>query len=142
MYDASTNEVVKSTATGSATDKTFIIDHPIDDNKYLVHACLEGPDVGVYYRGKGEITNDTSTTIELPNYVDALAYEFTIQLTTCYTGKENQIYQSSDIEHNRFTVHGENGKFFWLVHGKRNDIETEPLKTDTTVKGSAPYKWI
>ena len=35
--------------------KTFIIDHPIDKNKYLVHGCLEGPEFGVYYRGKSEI---------------------------------------------------------------------------------------
>ena len=29
-----------------------IIDHPDDkENKYLIHGCLEGPEVGVYYRG-------------------------------------------------------------------------------------------
>jgi hypothetical protein len=35
------------------TSKTFIIDHPIKKDKYLVHACVEGPETGVYYRGKG-----------------------------------------------------------------------------------------
>ena len=28
--------------------KTFIIEHPQDTEKYLIHACLEGPEVGVY----------------------------------------------------------------------------------------------
>ena len=33
-------------ATGPS--KSFIIDHPTDPSKYLVHVCLEGPEAGVY----------------------------------------------------------------------------------------------
>ena len=52
-----------STSTQAELDlkKTFIINHPLDDSKYLVHACLEGPEAGIYYRGDGEITNNEST---------------------------------------------------------------------------------
>ena len=57
--------------------KTFIIDHPVDDSKYLIHSCLEGPEAGVYYRGRGEIINNKSTEIILPNYVESLAKNFT-----------------------------------------------------------------
>ena len=46
--------------------KSFIIDHPDDSSKYLVHVCLEGPEAAVYYRGKGEITNNNSVVIYLP----------------------------------------------------------------------------
>jgi hypothetical protein len=32
--------------------------------------------------------------------------------------------------------------FYWLVFGKRCNIEVEPDKSTVIVKGSGPYKWI
>ena len=49
---------------------------------------------------------------------------------------------ASRIENNCFNVYGENCEFFWVVQGKRNDIDVEPMKTDVEIKGSGPYKWI
>jgi hypothetical protein len=127
--------------TGPAGEKTFVINHPNDTNKYLVHACLEGPEAGVYYRGIGEITNNEYITINLPDYVSNLAYDFTIQLTGIYDNKI-KIFNTSEVIDNRFNVYGENGKFYWLVQGKRHNINVEPLKTQTIVKGDGPYRWI
>lgn len=121
------------------TSKTFVLDHPVDKEKYLVHACLEGPEAGVYYRGKSTIDNDTSVTIELPSYADKIATDFTVQLTAI--GKCNQ-YFTSEVEDNKFTVHGNNGAFFWLVHGKRLDIDVEPLKKDKELRGDGPYTFL
>lgn len=121
--------------------KSFVINHPIQQDKYLVHACLEGPEAGVYYRGTGVISNNNSTVIELPEYVGAFATDFTIQLTPIYNGKIN-ILNVSEIIDNKFTVYGENGKFYWNVIGKRLEIVTEPLKTDVEVKGQGPYLYI
>jgi hypothetical protein len=142
MYNTTTFEVVRSTAATSSQAKTFVIDHPKDKNKYLVHACLEGPESGVYYRGKGEIINGESVNILLPDYVDALATEFTIQITPIYCGKKIEQLYTSEVENNSFYVYGENCKFFWLVQGKRDDIQVEPLKSNVELKGSGPYKWI
>jgi hypothetical protein len=103
---------------------------------------LEGPEVGVYYRGKGEITNDKEITIELPDYVEKLAHNFTIQITPIYSGKEIKQLYASAVFNNSFTVYGENAKFYWLVHGTRSNIKTEPLKSQTILKGNGPYKWI
>ena len=48
-----------------AGTKNFKIDHPLDPkNKDLIYSCLEGPEIGVYIRGR--ITNRTE--IELPIY--------------------------------------------------------------------------
>ena len=124
-----------------AANKTFIINHPLESNKYLVHACLEGPESGVYYRGKGEITNNHNTTIMLPDYVEKLAKDFTIQITHIYDGN-TKTYSASEITNNVFSVYGENVKFYWMVHGKRGDIAIEPLKSETSVKGSGPYLWM
>jgi len=135
VYDSLNNNLLYNTT------KTFVIEHPVIPNKFLVHACLEGPETGVYYRGKGEITNDNFATIVLPDYLYTLASEFTVQITPIFNGKL-QNYNVSEVIDNQFNVYGNNGKFFWIVHGKRYDIEVEPNKTDVNVNGNGPYLWI
>ena len=46
-------------------------------DKWLVHGCLEGPESGVYYRGK----DIAPTTVKLPEYVSKIASDFTVQVT-------------------------------------------------------------
>lgn len=127
--------------TGPTGSKTFIIDHPIDANKHLVHVCLEGPEAGVYYRGKGEISNDKWAEIDLPHYVNSLAYDFTVQITPIYSG-EIVTLNASEVENGRFYVYGKNTKFHWTVYGKRYDIEVEPNKGSVEIKGDGPYLYI
>ena len=136
VYNTSTHEVTFDTT------KTFIIDHPTNNNKYLVHACLEGPETGVYYRGKSQIeeSND-NITIELPDYVDSFATDFTVHITPIYNGKI-RVLNSSEVENGEFTVYGESGSFSWIVYGKRGSINVEPNKTEVQLKGQGPYKWI
>jgi hypothetical protein len=144
MYDTDKSEIYIN----SNSSKTFVIDHPIDENKYLVHGCLEGPEAGVYYRGVGEIINGESVVINLPNYVSKLAYNLTVHVTPIYNGVlEHVLLLASiiDSEKNTFTIYSTNGinsKFYWIVHGTRLDIDVEPNKSDVNVKGSGPYKWI
>ena len=130
--------------TGPTGDKTFIIDHPIDPTRYLVHACLEGPEVGIYYRGEASVEQGAaSTRIQLPTYVAAFARDCTIQITPIYEpGKPITAYATTKVINGAFEVHGPPGAFFWLVHASRRSIETEPLKSEVNVQGSGPYKWI
>jgi hypothetical protein len=121
--------------------KSFVIDHPLDYTKHLVHACLEGPETGVYYRGRGEITNDTSVEIVLPEYVCDIATNFTVQICDIYDGLKPKIYSAGEIISNRFMVYGENGRFSWEVRGSRGDIVVEPYKNEIVVYGEGPYKW-
>ena len=116
----------------------------VNTNQYLVHACLEGPEVGVYYRGESEIINNDSVKIELPSYVDKICTDLTIQLTSIYNGdKSNTTLYTSSVKDNKFTVYAsKNVKFYWIVHGKRCNINIEPYTKDVDIKGSGPYKWI
>ena len=139
-YDVSLNEIRRSTAPMS-TAKAFIIDHPTKESNYLVHTCLEGPEIGVYYRGKSEIIYDNYTTVNLPYYVKDFAYDFTIQVTAIYDGKVKN-YAASEVINNSFNVYGDKGKFYWVVYGKRGDIDVEPFKSVTNVRGNGPYKYI
>ena len=74
-----------------------------------------------------------------------LAFDFTVQITPIIEDDEEdknvQLY-TSRVKNNKFKVFGKNTSFFWLVHGKRNDIEVEPNKKDTNVRGNGPYTWI
>jgi len=121
--------------------KSFIIDNPIDPSRYLVHVCLEGPEAGVYYRGRGLLRNGKSF-INLPDYVDKLAYDFTIHVTPINGYKQLSV---SDVMNGIFTVYStsdEESEFFWVVYAKRSDIVVQPLKNDITVMGEGPYKWV
>lgn len=128
--------------TGPQGSKSFIINHPIDENRYLVHACLEGPESGVYYRGRGEISDDSSTTIELPYYTDVLATDYTVQVTPIFNGGDQVVLSVSEVVNGKFNVYGSSCKFFWHVYGKRFDIDVEPLKSSVNVKGNGPYLYI
>ena len=127
---------------GWTSVKSFVVDHPTDKNKYLVHGCLEGPEAGVYYRGKGEITNDEYTVIELPEYVDKLFTNITIQVTGIYDGFNVKKYNPGEFLDNKFTVYGPNGTFCWIIYGSRKNFEVEPLRENTLVKRNGPYTWI
>lgn len=148
MWNSTTGELTRSGTQSGNANKTFVIDHPSPNkqDKYLIHACLEGPEAGVYYRGKCEIPlNDDKVTITLPDYVQYLATDFTIQLTPIFEGKFVSLL-CSEIINNQFTIHSNNGscKFYWHVFGKRNNIDVEVNKDDVIVKGdlNGPYRWI
>jgi hypothetical protein len=142
MVDTATNIIYNSTAPTSAQNKTFIIDHPKDNDRYLVHACLEGPEVGVYYRGTSEIIDNQSVAIELPSYVPGWATDISVLVTAIYDGKV-KTFAASDVDRNgKFVVYGENGRFNWIAIGKRASVNVEPLKSEINVSGFGPYKWI
>ena len=131
------------TTKGSITygDKTFVIDHPLDTDKYLVHACLEGPEAGIYYRGRSCISNNSSSEIVLPAYVSAIGYDFTVQVTPIFNGTLRTL-NVSRVTNGKFTVYGEDGELDWHVYGTRSKIVVEPLKAYVTVEGTGPYRWI
>ena len=62
-----------------ASTKNFKIQHPTMEGYYLLHSSLEGPERGIYYRGKLK----TSDIIHLPDYWNDLTddVDITVQLT-------------------------------------------------------------
>ena len=157
LYDKVTGEVV------TATSKTFVIDHPTDVNRYLVHACLEGPESGVYYRGRGQLV-DGVARVFLPDYVvvPQFADEFTIHTTPIGRGRRalavSELRQNDsdgqcffDVYNTDFhdaclheTKHVKNndGPFHWTAIGRRLSIEAQPVRETTQVLGQGPYRWV
>jgi hypothetical protein len=137
IYDNNSGEFVKSTV-ACTSSKSFVIDHPLDKDKYLVHVCLEGPEAGVYYRGKAKITNERFVKIDLPDYTKEW-YDFTINVTAI--GKP-RVCGADEVFNGSFLIYGESGVYHWTVYAKRQEINVEPLKSETNVQGSGPYRWI
>jgi hypothetical protein len=123
--------------------KTFIINHPLDESKYLVHACLEGPEAGVYYRGKATIENNSHIAIQLPNYVKPLASNLSVQITPIHSkiSSSKNVYETSEVENNAFIVYGKNGSLYWTVYGTKHAINVEPNKSEINVQRNGPYAW-
>ena len=136
-YDPTTCEIRYEAA------KTFVIDHPTDADRYLVHACLEGPEAGVYYRGEGELV-DCKTWVQLPDYVSWLATNFTVQLTQISRSEDEGFarLRAGRVVDGRFAVYGDPCAFAWHVHGLRQHLETEPLRAQVEVRGDGPYRYI
>jgi len=121
-------------ASSQYTAKAFTIQHPTFPNRWLRHGCLEGPEGGVYYRGKGE----APATIRLPDYATHIASDFTVQVTPI--GSPRMMSASEVSLEGTFRVYGE-GKFHWNAIGERVPLEAEPLKTDVTIHSMGPYSW-
>lgn len=131
--------------------KTFIIDHPTDRSRYLVHAALEGPEGAVFYRGSGRLENGEAR-IELPPYFEALTCRGgrTVQLTNV-DGFDRLAVRSQEgvkIVDGAFVVMSENPeseqRFDWEVKAVRADAPTlrvEPRKDQVTVSGFGPYTY-
>ena len=105
----------------TAASKSFLINHPTKKGKKLEHGSLEGPENGVYVRGKVEKNN----VIELPEYWTGLVNEDTITVQLTPMGFFQKLYVK-EIKDNKVYVEKSGfGKpsFFYNVYGERKDIE-------------------
>jgi hypothetical protein len=107
----------------NATTKSFIIDHPTKPGKLLKHGSLEGPEFGVYVRGR----LDNNNMIVLPEYWTGLVDPATITVNLTPVGSHQNLYVYS-IENNVVTVKNSNMlnkviDCFYTVFAERCDVE-------------------
>lgn len=103
----------------AATSKSFDIPHPNQEGFRLRYGSLEGPEFGVYHRGR-----TTTSIINLPEYWGDLVDEntITVHLTPF---KKNSDHWVEKIENNQIHINSEDGQIscFYIVHGERKDID-------------------
>jgi len=106
------------TVTGllTADTKSFTIDHPTKEGMKLRYGSLEGPEHGVYVRGRLSGTN----TIVLPEVWVGLVDEDTITVNLTSIGKGECWIEN--IENNTVTVGG-HLNCFYMVQAERKDVE-------------------
>lgn len=105
----------------AAPFKLFDIPHPTrGDGWRLSHSSLEGPEMGVYYRGKTK-----EKTIELPNYWTGLVHEDSITVQLTPIGKACSTLHVKKIEDN--VVHighqAQELEYYYIIHGERKDLD-------------------
>jgi hypothetical protein len=107
------------TVTGSvtATSKSFEIDHPTKEGMRLRYGSLEGPENGVYVRGRTKVN-----TINLPDYWTGLVDESTITVNLTPVGKSQSVYVES-IKDNAVVIGGELDEVFFTIYAERKDID-------------------
>ena len=132
--------------------KTFVIQHPLYNDKFLSHSCIEGPTADVFYRGTGEII-ESFAEIVLPDFAEKFLKDFNFQISpiikdideervleTLSFSDEDYSVEGTDKSH-VFKVFGPPGKFCWIVHATREEFEVEPFKHNIIVKGDGPYTY-
>lgn len=151
-------------AFGANTSKSFIIDNPLYSDRYLVHACSEGPTSDVFYRGESRLV-DGVCIVELPEYFEELTEKHgrTIMITPIVEDGMTENFDDPLLNHKavanlattaikdgKFEVSLTSGylvqdqKFYWRVDAirKNTSFEVQPLKSSVIVHGDGPYKYI
>lgn len=137
--------------TGTSFVKSFVIDHPTDPDRYLVHGCTESPHAGVEYWGEVEIV-DGEAEVTLPDYFEAATRPDgrSVQVSVVLDDVEDArpapprlveegaelpsrrprpvppTVAATPVRHGRFRVacNGDDGtRVAWLVKATRADVE-------------------
>ena len=120
-----------------ATSKLFDIKHPSKRNYRLAHASLEGPEIGVYYRG---VLKD-SQIIDLPDYWKDLVDSNTITVHLTPIGNYQYLYYT--VAKNRIIVKNHSNlptHCSYIVYGERKDVDklTVEYQSDTIMEQGKP----
>ena len=121
-----------------ATSKLFDIEHPSKGKGHrLAHASLEGPEIGVYYRG---VLKD-SQVIDLPDYWKDLVDSNTI--TVHLTPIGNYQYLHYTLAENKIVVRNFGNTSIhcsYIVYGERKDVDrlTVEYQGDTIMEQGKP----
>lgn len=130
--------------------KDFTIPHPLDDERWLRHSCIEGPEIELLYDGVSKL-HDGIAWIELPAYFESMARKERrkIQITVEDDGSDDFFApRYSKIENGRFRVRGprgSNAEFSWSVTAIRKDIpmlDPEPKKSEVDIASFGPYTYL
>lgn len=115
--------------------KNFDIKDPRynDEKRRLIHSTIEGPEVGVYYRGEIKLENGKAV-VKLPDYFEALTRKEnrTALLTAKFESDDEPLcaVAASDVKDGSFSIraYGQpditscNHKVYWEVKAERSDI--------------------
>ena len=123
-----------------ATSKLFDIEHPSKGKGHrLAHASLEGPEIGVYYRGRLKNSN----IIELPSYWKELVREDSITVQLQPIGNRHFHLNVTEFNNEKIIIAEADEKpidCFYHVYGERKDVErlTVEYESDTILEQGKP----
>jgi hypothetical protein len=123
-----TNPGYKLQVVGSfaATIKSFVIPHPTREGYRLRYGSLEGPENGVYVRGRS-----TNSVIELPEYWVKLVDEDSITVSLTPIGRSQSLWVK-EIKDNKVYVESDSTdiNYFYTVFAERIDVDKLEVETE------------
>jgi hypothetical protein len=132
---------ISASGTVSGTIKSFRIPHPLDKTKDLMHSCLEGPEIAVFYRGEGVTDDSGMATVALPDYFESLTRKDgrSVILTELFdedTETELGRLAASHVKDGKFRVRSEfaSQSFYWEVKAVRADVAPLEVTTNKVVR--------
>ena len=118
---------VGSFASVTAPFKQFDIPHPKKPGKRLVHTCLEGPEIGVYYRG---ILEDDHV-IPFPEFWDGLVDLNTITVHLTPRGEYQELYYRVIEDGVRVSNNkGSKVNCSYILYAERCDVDKLKIEYD------------
>jgi hypothetical protein len=104
----------------SATNKSFVIDHPTKEGMKLRYGSLEGPENGVYVRGELKDSN----IIEVPDYWEGLVYPDSYTVTLTPIGRFSHLYVEKIEDYKVYIAEAYMNKIhcYYTVWAERKDI--------------------
>ena len=121
--------------------KNFVIDHPLQKEKKIVYACIEGPEAAVYTRGTAELINGEAWVTFEEHFELVLSPEsMTVQLTPL--SAESEGLAVIEKTPNGFRVKElhkgtSNYKFDYIVQGIRKGYENYRV-----IRNKSEYEFI
>jgi hypothetical protein len=116
--DPGTNYTLEVNGSFAATTKSFVIDHPTKPGMKLRYGSLEGPENGVYVRGRSN-----TDTIVLPDYWTGLVDENSVTVNITPIGKKQSLYVK-EANSTIVTIDGdENMDYYFTIFAERKDVE-------------------
>ena len=114
-------------ASVAAPFKFFDIPHPSKPGKRLVHTCLEGPEIGVYYRG----VLDDENIIPFPEFWDKLVDLNTITVNLTPKDEYQELYYRIVEDGIRVSNNkGSKVKCSYTLYAERCDVEKLEIEYD------------
>jgi len=120
-----------------SASKLFDIPHPTKEKKRLVHACLEGPENGVYVRGRLVGKN----VIELPDYWRGLVDPASITVNLTQIGSSQDLIVDKIEWGSRIVIRSgsaSNIDCYYTVNATRKDVAPIEVEPDVVEGKSYP----
>ena len=120
-----------------SSNKLFDIPHPTKEKKRRVHACLEGPENGVYIRGRLTRNN----IIELPDYWKGLVDPESITVSLTQIGSSQDLIVDRIEWGSKIVIRSgsaSNIDCYYTVNATRKDIASLEVEQDVVEGKSYP----
>lgn len=139
VFDSGDVEVLGSIIAG--TEKLFSIAHPDRPGYKLQHACVEGPEIAVYCRGK----EPCGTRVEWPEYWTDNFIRWDTVTVHLTPGGRGSLWLEEYDEAGFRVGNPDNMRFTWIAYATRADVpelvverQLRPDETARSVVSSGP----